>query len=94
MRIGRVKAGGIPLVTLALAGVAKPLMEGALAPVIGNGTIMSGAIKLVGAVVLNKMVGGGTLSNAAQIALGVDGMEDIAHTLLGGFSIGGGQSAW
>lgn len=81
--------------TLALAGVAKPVLENLMTPVIGNGTVMSGGIKLVGAVAVNKFVGGGTISNAAQIALAVDGMEDIVHGVLGGGFLGmGNGGAW
>lgn len=95
MKLGKVKAGGIPLVTLALGGVMKPVFENLMSPVIGNGTVMSGGIKLVGAIAINRFVGGGMLSNAAQIALGVDGMEDIVHGVLGGGFMGmGGGGAW
>lgn len=100
MRIGKIKTGGIPLTTLALAGVLKPVLEAGLSMTpVGNGNVISGAVKLVGAVAVNKFIGGGTISNAVQIALAVDAVEDIIQGVTGGagitgmFGIGGRRAA-
>ena len=62
--------------------ILKTLAERTLTPIIGNSTVMSGAAKLVGGGVMtsvsrNKHVG--LLSSA----LVVDGVEDIAHIVVG-----------
>lgn len=71
-------------------GIFKTLSERTLTPVIGNSTLMSGAGKLIGGGVLtsvsrNKHVG---LFSSAMV---IDGVEDIAHALLG--SVIGGAGA-
>ena len=63
-------------------GIFKTLTERTLTPVIGNSTIMSGGAKLIGGGVLtsvsrNKHIG---LMSSAMI---IDGVEDIAHSILG-----------
>lgn len=70
-------------------GVFKTISERSVAPVIGNGTLTSGAVKLVGAGVLsslsrNKHVG--LLSSAVII----DGVEDVVTGLLGSIGDAGG----
>ena len=89
----RVKATGL-IDSFELA-VMKSVGERALAPVIGNGSLQSGAVKLVGAGILgsvsrNKHIG---LFSSSMI---VDGFEDIVSSLLGGSGIGAGESegAW
>lgn len=71
-------------------GVIKTVAEKAFTPVIGNGNIKSGAIKLVAGGVL------GSISRNKHVGLGssaivMDGTEDIAHGLLAmmGGSLGG-----
>lgn len=92
MKVGSVKAGGVPLVTIAVAGLAKPFMERAIAMTpIGNGNIVSGVAKLVGAVAIRKMVGNSSIANGIQIGLAVDGMEDIIMGATGAF-VGGGSA--
>ena len=76
----KVQATGL-MDTFELA-ILKTLSERALTPVVGNGTFMSGAAKLVGGGVLssvsrNKHVG---LLGSGVI---VDGVEDLAHSVLG-----------
>lgn len=63
-------------------GVLKTLSERTLSPVVGNGTLMSGAAKIVGGGVIsgvskNKHVG---LLSSAMV---IDGVEDAAHNILG-----------
>jgi hypothetical protein len=80
----KIKASG--LMDAFEMGVFKTVSERTAAPVIGNGTYMSGGAKLIGAGVLsslsrNKHVG--LLSSAIII----DGVEDVVNSLLG--SVGG-----
>lgn len=94
MKIGTLKAGGVPLVTLAVAGISKPFMEGMIARTpIGNGTLISGGAKLIGALAVRKFAGSNTLANGIQIGLAVDGMEDIIQGVMGGGIFGGGTRA-
>lgn len=94
MKIFGMKAGGIPLDELLLAGAAKPFMEGFLAPYIGNGSLFSGAVKLGAAMAIGQFVGQNKIGKVAQIALGVDGAEDVVRGVLG--AVGGApeRSAW
>ena len=71
-------------------GVVKQFEERLTSPLIGNGTLMSGGIKLViGAIAHGK---GGRLGNIASSALLVDAGEDLAVGLLGMLGgIGGGN---
>lgn len=79
--------GFSPIEALLVAG-AKVVSENALARVafVGNGTLRSGIIKLVGATVLTSMSRGSTMmSKAGNIfgtALMVDGGEDVIRGLL------------
>lgn len=76
-------------------GIIKTIAEKAMTPVIGNGNLKSGAIKLVAGGLI------GTLGSNKHVKLGssavvMDGTEDIAHGLLGYFggALGGdGDSA-
>jgi hypothetical protein len=72
-------------------GIFKTLSERALTGVIGNSTLMSGGIKLVGGGIVNSVSKNkhvGLLSSAMVI----DGVEDIAHTLLSGMLGGSGST--
>jgi len=94
MKIGNVKAGGVPLATLAIAGISKPFLEGVIASTpIGNSNVISGAAKLGGAFAVRKLVGGNSIANGIQIALAVDGIEDIMRAVMGGGLFGAGASA-
>ncbi len=68
--------------------VCKIALESVLSPVIGNGTIKSGALKIGAGFVANK-----ALPAAIINALTIDGMEDVISGFLkggmGGSSIGG-----
>jgi hypothetical protein len=73
-------------------GVVKQFEEKLTSPVIGNGTLISGGIKLIGGAVLHGK--GGRLGNVASSALLVDAGEDIALGIIGmigGAGIGGGS---
>jgi hypothetical protein len=61
--------------------------------VIGNGSIKSGAIKLVGGLAAKKFLGG-SLGNMLSLGFSVDGVEDILMSFLGGFGTTGGGENW
>ena len=90
----KIKANGL-MDSFEMAAL-KSVSERTLAPVVGNGNVKSGVVKLVGAGLLssvspNKHVG--LLSSAIII----DGFEDIVTGLLGGnANVGGGsaEGAW
>ncbi len=65
------------LVDALILGVLKFVLERVTAPVIGNGTYMSGAIK-IGASMLVDRVLSGKIGNMLSTALMLDGVEDIA----------------
>lgn len=94
--LGKKISGGVDYMDLLLAGVAKYGCERALAPVIGNGSIKSGAIKLGGGIGLKAIAGSGTIQNAASLGLAIDGIEDILTAVIGGSGIGAGnqESNW
>jgi hypothetical protein len=94
MKIFGMKAGGIPLDELLMAGAAKPFLEGFLAPYIGNGSLFSGGVKLAAAMAIGQFVGQNKIGKVAQMALGMDGAEDVVRGVLG--MVGGRteQAAW
>lgn len=72
-------------------GVFKVVGEKTLKPVIGNGTVMSGATKTIAGAVIpsisrNKHVG---LFASAMV---IDGVEDLVHGLLGDLTGGSGSN--
>jgi len=88
--------GSQNLISLALAGGIKPFTEGFIASTpIGDGTIVSGAVKMVGGVLAHKFLGNGLFQNALTAALIVDGGEDLVRAVMGGnLGIGGGNMDW
>jgi hypothetical protein len=70
-------------------GVVKQFEEKLTSPVIGNGTLVSGGIKLIGGAVLHGK--GGRFGNIASSALLVDAGEDLAMGIMG--LIGSGTGA-
>lgn len=94
MKIGSVKAGGVPLVTLGVAGLAKPILEGVISRTpLGNGTVISGIGKIAGAGAVRYAFGSNQIMNGIQIALAIDGIEDIFYGVMGGGILGGGSSS-
>jgi len=93
--LGRKIGGGVPIDELLGAGILKPVLEGMLTPYVGNGNIMSGGLKLGTAIALPSVAGSGKIVRIAQLALGVDGAEDLMRGVLGGIipAIGGGDSS-
>ena len=88
------KSGKLTIMDALMIAGAKSVSERLLQKVIGNGTIMSGAIKLVGAVTLVSGVKG-KAGDILGTALMVDGAEDIITSFMGGAikNIGSGISA-
>ncbi|MCD6436464.1 MAG: hypothetical protein J7L15_08830 [Clostridiales bacterium] len=93
------KIAGLDLTTLFLGGASKYATERFLAPIIGNGTWKSGAIKLVTSIGIQKFMGTNKWVKAIALGLGIDGVEDIMTQFLGsgnilnGFGIGASQEA-
>ena len=72
-------------------GVFKSVSERALTPAIGNSTLQSGGIKLVGGGIINSMSRNKHI-NLLSSAIIVDGIEDVVHSLLGA-TLGGAEGA-
>ena len=88
------RSGKLNVMDALLIAGAKSVSERQLQRIIGNGTILSGAIKLVGAVTLVSGVKG-KVGDIFGTALMVDGAEDIITSFLGGAvtNINGGIQA-
>lgn len=63
-------------------GLSKAVTEQMLAPVIGNGTVLSGGIKMAGAYGVGRFFKG-SVGKIVATGLAVDGVEDIITALLG-----------
>ena len=94
MKILEKKGGSLSIMdALAIAGT-KTFSERFLSRYIGNATVMSGGIKVVGSILSNSLVGG-KFGDIVGTALMVDGAEDIVNNLLGMYlptAVGGVQS--
>ena len=71
--------GNLSTVDLLGATATKYFTERALAPYIGNGTLMSGGIKIVGSQLAKAVPYGGKYISAGML---IDGAEDIMTALL------------
>ncbi len=80
-------SGNVDYYDLFTAGAVKFFAEKALQPVIGNGTIQSGAIKLAGGFMARKFLGRSIIGDGVSLGLAIDGVEDILFNVMGG--IGG-----
>ena len=80
-------SGNVDYYDLFTAGAVKFFAEKALQPVIGNGTIQSGAIKLAGGFMARKFLGRSIIGDGVSLGLAIDGVEDILFDVMGG--IGG-----
>ena len=79
-----------------LIGGIKAVEERALISVIGNGTLKSGAIKLVGGAVISGMLPGKS-GKLVGSAFAIDAVEDIVNGLMGAVSASTGsnqENAW
>ena len=71
--------GRLHILELAGGVLAKPILEAALRPIVGDGTMMSGAVKGVAAIVACEWVGkwNSTIGNILGIGFGFDAAEDF-----------------
>jgi len=81
-KILEAKAGKLSIMDAFLIAGTKTFSERFLTSYVGNGTVFSGGVKLVGAMLVNSMIGGKT-SDILATALTVDGTEDVVNSLLG-----------
>lgn len=79
----KVMTGNVDYVDLVGAGLVKYFGERALTPVIGNGTLMSGAVKLAGGMAARKFLPKGTVGQSVSLGLSIDGVEDLLASVLG-----------
>lgn len=77
-------SGNVDYYDLITAGTVKFFAEKALSPVIGNGTIQSGAIKLAGGFMARKILGRSIIGDGVSLGLAIDGVEDILFNVIGG----------
>jgi hypothetical protein len=75
----QIKSNGI--VDALLIGTVKAVEERATMGIIGNGTVTSGAIKLVSGGIVQSMVGG-KAGNIIGSAFVIDGVEDVVQGLI------------
>jgi hypothetical protein len=90
------RIGGSPLLTIVVAGATKSIEEPLLANLIGNGCILSGAIKLfLGGWLIPWVSGshkGNVIVNGISLGLGIDGVEDLIRgAFFGGGIMNGGM---
>ncbi|WNY28703.1 hypothetical protein MmiEs2_09060 [Methanimicrococcus stummii] len=78
-----VTTGKVGLGTIAAAALIKPFEESLLAGIVGDGNLVSGTVKAVGAVVGAELIGDTSpfLGNAVGIAFGMDAVEDYLGAL-------------
>ena len=90
----KAKSGKLTIMDALMIAGAKSVSERVLQNFIGNGTLMSGGIKLAAAVTLVSGVKG-KVGDVVGTALMVDGAEDIITSFMGGAikNVGGGISA-
>jgi hypothetical protein len=89
MSVRKAISGSVSYVDLVGAGLVKYFGEKALTPVIGNGTLMSGAAKLAGGFAARKFLGKGMVGDSLSLGLAIDGVEDVLTHFIGGAGIGG-----
>ena len=82
MKVVNAKPGKLTIGDAFLIAGTKTFSERVLANYIGNASVFSGGVKLLGAVLLNSMIGG-KIGDIVGTALTVDGTEDIMNNLLG-----------
>jgi hypothetical protein len=87
-----VASGGVKFTDLLLAGAVKYGVERALMPVVGNGTLVSGAVKLGAAWGSRKFLG--QKGEVLTLALGMDAAEDLVSGAVSMFApqFAGGQA--
>jgi len=91
--LGKKVSGAVSYMDLLGAGVVKFAGERALTPIIGNGTLKSGLIKLGVGIGARKFLGSGVIADSVSLGMSVDGVEDILTQALGGSGLLGGGSS-
>jgi len=76
-------AGGVGLADLVGAGLVAYFSEPLIRPVVGDNTIISGAVKIGGGLLSRKFLGSGFMADSVSLGLSVAGMEDILNAILG-----------
>ena len=81
--------------TIFVAGATKTIEEPLLAGIIGNSTVLSGAVKLfLGGWLIPYVAGShktNTIVNGVSLGFGIDGVEDIIRGIFFGGGIGIGN---
>jgi hypothetical protein len=86
------KVEAVGFLDIALLGLSKSGTEQLLTPIVGNGTYMSGALKLLGGGLIQ---GRGKVPQIIGGGLVIDGVDDIVGAFLGGAGMKQGpQQAW
>ena len=67
----------VDAIDLVLGSMAKPIVEKIVSPIAGNGNLVSGAVKIFGALAVTKYAGNNRMGKAAAIGMGLDGSEDV-----------------
>jgi hypothetical protein len=90
------RIGGSPLLTIFVAGATKAIEEPLLAGLIGDATVLSGAVKLfLGGWLIPYFAGqhkSNNIVNGISLGFGIDGVEDIIRGLFFGGGIWNGGS--
>lgn len=85
MKILGEKVGKLGLGELLVAGLSKYAGERAFAMTpVGNGTLVSGAVKIVAALAGTYASGDNKWGKAVATGVGVDGIEDVLNSVLSG----------
>ena len=77
----------IDAMDMVLGTIAKPFIETGVSKVVGNGNIVSGIVKLGGALALAKYGGKDRLTKSLAIGAGMDGSEDMVVSVSGKMGI-------
>lgn len=93
--LGRKVTNSAPdYVTMLGAGVVKFGEERLLAATpVGNGTLISGAVKLGIGYGAHSFIGGNKMGDMVSLGFTVDGVEDVLQAILGGGTFGGAQAS-
>lgn len=73
----------IDAIDLVGGSIAKPIVEGLLSPVVGNGNFISGVVKMGTAIGVAKYGGKGRVPKCVAIGAGMDGAEDLIIAIKG-----------
>jgi len=90
--IGKDIVKSIDAVDMVLGTLAKPVVEKIAAPVVGNGTVMSGGLKILAAFGIAKYGGNNRIGKAAAIGAAMDGSEDLVLGLGSKIGLSGAET--